>query len=302
MVSFCTECGAKVEQNFKFCPICGSEINFSSSTQKVSDESGSTNTQVIVCFNCGEENSLESNVCNSCGVKLDRTKKAITNLSNNIKANTQIRVEKPKSKKQNKPQNKNKNESTVTVGKKLDSKKILAFIGISIVLVLIILITSGVIDLSGTKTTPTELTPQNQGSGIDLSSISKINELKNIVDKNPNNASAILDLANLRFDSGFFEEAAKNYDQYLKLEPKNANARIDMAVCFYNLQQFDKAESEILTALKYSPNHQTGFLNLGVINLAKQNLEKAKECFNKAVEIDPNSEVGKRAKSLLQSH
>src|SRR3989304_1995563 len=142
MLSFCTECGAKVEQNFKFCPICGSEINFSSSAQKVSDESGSTNTQVIVCSNCGEENSLESNVCNSCGVKLDRTKKATTNLSNNIKANTQIRVEKPKSKKQNKPQN--KNESTAIVGKKLDSKKILAFIGISVVLVLIILITSGV--------------------------------------------------------------------------------------------------------------------------------------------------------------
>ena len=75
-----------------------------------------------------------------------------------------------------------------------------------------------------------------------------------------------------------------------------------MAVCYYNLQQFDKAESEILTALKYSPNHQTGFLNLGVIYLAKQNLEKSKEWFNKTVELDPNSEVGKKAKSLLESH
>lgn len=302
MVSFCTECGAKVEQNFKFCPICGSEINLSSSTQKSSDEVASIKTQVIVCSNCGEENSLESNVCNSCGVKLDKTKTATVTVSNNIKASTQVKIEKPKSKKHNKVQNKNKNESAVTVGKKLDSKKILAFIGISLALVLLVLIASGVIDLSGTKTTPLVVPQQNQGSGIDLSSVSKINELKNIVEKDPNNVSAILDLANLRFDSGFFEDAAKNYEQYLKFEPKNANARIDMAVCYYNLKQFDKAESEIMTALKYSPKHQTGYLNLGVIYLAKQNMEKAKEWFSKTVELDPNSEVGKKAKSLLESH
>jgi cytochrome c-type biogenesis protein CcmH/NrfG len=301
MVSFCTECGTKLELNFKFCPICGSEINSFLVSPKL-DEANSITAQVIVCTNCGEENSLESNVCNSCGVKLNKTKTASITISNNVKANSKVKIEKPKSKKFNKPQNKNKNESTVIVNKKLDSKKILAFVGISIGSVLLVLVASGVIDLSGSKTTPTVMAQQNQGSGIDLSSISKINELKNIAEKDPNNASAVLDLANLQFDSGFFEDAAKNYDQYLKLEPKNANARIDMAVCYYNMQQFDKAESEILTALKYSPNHQTGFLNLGVIYLAKQNMEKAKEWFRKTVEIDPNSEVGKKAKSLLESH
>jgi len=302
MVSFCTECGAKVEKNFKFCPTCGSDINLFSSAQKSLDETIPTTEQVIVCTNCGEENSLERNVCSSCGVKLDKTKLATVNVSDNTKVNAQIKNEKSKTKKQNKPQNKNKNGSAETVGKKLENKKILAFVGISFAVVLLILIASGVIDLSGSKSTPVEVTQQNQSSGIDLSSISKINELKNIVENDPNNASAILDLANLRFDSGFFDDAAKNYDQYLKFDVKNANARIDMAVCYYNLQQFDKAESEILTALKYSPNHQTGFLNLGVIYLAKQNLEKSKEWFNKAVELDPNSEIGKKAKSLLESH
>ena len=46
MVSFCTECGAKVEQNFKFCPTCGSEINLSSSAQKNLDEVASIKSQV----------------------------------------------------------------------------------------------------------------------------------------------------------------------------------------------------------------------------------------------------------------
>src|SRR4030066_1339430 len=300
MVSYCTECGAKVELNFKFCPICGSEINLSSSQQSL-DGTLSRTEQVIICTNCGEENSLESSVCNSCGAKLDKTKTAAVKISNDVKANRQAKIEKPKSKKHNKPQSKNKNEPAVTVAKKLEGKKILAFIGISIALVLLVLIASGVIDLSGSKTTPIVVTQQTQGPGIDLNSISKINELKSIVEKDPNNATAILDLANLRFDSGFFEDAAKNYEQYLKFNPKNANAQIDLGVCYYNMKQFDKAESEILATLKYSPKHQTAYLNLGVIYLAKQNMEKAKESFRKTVELDPNSEVGRKAKSLLES-
>jgi TolA-binding protein len=302
MVSFCTECGAKVEQNFKFCPTCGSEINLSSSAQKNLDQAASTKSQVRVCSNCGEENSIERNVCSSCGVKLDKTNLVTVNVSDNIKASTHTDNQKSRTKKQDKNQNKNRKEAPSKDEKKFDNKKILAFIGISFVVALLILIASGVIDLSGSKTTPIEFAQQNQGSGIDLSTVSKINELKSIVEKDPNNSSAVLDLANLRFDSGFFEDAAKNYEQYLKFDETNANARIDMAVCYYNMKQFDKAESEIMTALKYSPKHQTAYLNLGVIYLAKQNMGKAKEWFNKTVELDPNTEVGKKAKSLLESH
>lgn len=301
MLSYCNECGAKVEQNFKFCPICGSELNFSASQQSL-DDYISTTGQVLICTICGEENSIESNMCNSCGAKLDKTKTAAIKISDNVKANKQAKIEKLKSKKQNKPQRKNKNELAVNVEKKLDSKKILALVGISLALVVLVLIASGAIDLSGSKTPPIEVSQQIQSPGIDLNSISKINELKNIVEKDPKNAGAILDLANLRFDSGFFEDAAKNYEQYLELNPKNANAQIDLGVCYYNMKQFDKAESEILEALKYSPKHQIAYLNLGVIYLAKQNMEKAKEWFNKTVELDPNSEVGKKAKSLLESH
>src|SRR3970282_1727432 len=86
MVSFCTECGAKVESSFKFCPICGSAINLSSSQQSL-DKTVSKTEQVIICANCGEENSFESSVCDSCGAKLDKTKTAVVKLSNNIKVN-----------------------------------------------------------------------------------------------------------------------------------------------------------------------------------------------------------------------
>ena len=77
------------------------------------------------------------------GVKLDKTKLATVTVSNNLKANTQVKIEKSKTKKQSKPQNKNKSELTATAVKKLDSKKILAFIGVSFGFVLLVLIASG---------------------------------------------------------------------------------------------------------------------------------------------------------------
>ena len=301
MVIYCVECGAKVELNFKFCPICGSEINLSSSDLSSGNKTSQMG-EVIICSNCGDENSLDSSVCHSCGIKLHRSKTSSVAVTEQKKIDSKPNNVISKPKKHLKQQSKNSVEFSTPKAKELESKKILVLVGVIAGVILLILIASGIIDLSGSKPDTTLVNQQNQSSGIDLSSITKINELKSVVEKDPSNSTALLDLANLRFDSGFFEDAAKNYEQYLKFDPKNADARIDMGVCYYNMQQFDKAESEVLAALKYSPKHQTGYLNLGVINLAKQNVEKAREWFNKAVEIDPNSDIGKKAKSLLQTH
>lgn len=296
MVSYCTECGAKLDRSFKFCPNCGLEINssVSSNEQMV--------TYVVVCSNCGDENPAGSTVCNSCGVKLSNSKIINAVVQPKTKSDEKVPNKNFKQKKSNKAQIKNVNQTIAAEGKKLEGKRafIIAFVFLAIIS--LILIASGIVDLSSNQPLQTNINQQAQGSGIDLSSLSRINELVSIIQKNPNDANSLLELADLRFDSGFFEDASKNYQQYLSIEPQNPDARIDMAVCYYNLQQFDRAEAEILEALKFAPKHQTGFLNLGVINLAKQNMEKAKEWFNKAVELNPNSDIGKKAKSLLQSH
>ena len=73
MVSYCVECGAKVELNFKFCPICGSEINLSSSDLSSGNKTSQMG-EVVICSNCGDENSIDTSVCHSCGIKLDRSK------------------------------------------------------------------------------------------------------------------------------------------------------------------------------------------------------------------------------------
>ena len=301
MASFCTECGAKVEKDFKFCPVCGNEIN---NFSEKDDQKETPTVEILICSNCGEENTLNSIACFSCGVKLDKTKTASVAKSYIVQSEKRVKPKKSESKKKNRPQKNTQDQNATVAVKKLDTKKIIGFVAVSLAIVFLVLVASGMIDFSNTdvNTAPTSNIQQNQSSGIDLTAVNRINELKTIVENNPTNKDALLELANLRFDSGFFQDAAESYNQYLKLEPNNADARIDMGVCYYNLGQFDRAESEILAALKIAPDHQIGYLNLGVINLTRQNLEKAKEWFQKTVEIDPNSEIGKKAKSLLETH
>jgi tetratricopeptide (TPR) repeat protein/predicted RNA-binding Zn-ribbon protein involved in translation (DUF1610 family) len=296
MVSYCIECGAKLEHSFKFCPNCGFEISSSASLNE------QMVTLVVVCSNCGDENSAGNTVCNSCGVKLGNSKIINAIGQPKIKSDEKIPNKNFKQTKSDKASKKNVNQTTTDAGKKLEGKSVLIIAASFLGIIFLIFIASGTIDLSSKSPIQADVNQQTQETGVDLNSLSKINELKSLIDKNPNDSNLILELANLRFDAGFFEEAAKNYQQYLSIQPKNPDARIDMAVCFYNLQQFDRAEAEVLEALKFSPKHQTGYLNLGVIYLAKQNMEKAKEWFNKAVELNPNSDIGKKAKSLLQSH
>lgn len=302
MLNYCTECGAKIEQNFKFCPNCGSELNLSNTLTSPNSQTNLEAVEILICSNCGDENALDSNVCHTCGVKLDDAKKGSSLAPTNKKSAQPNSSGKTKVRKNHRDHGKTKNESPISSEKKLERKKIFIIVGISVIIIGLILIASGVINISENRSVPTEVVEQNQSPGIDLNSINKINELKIIVENDPNNKNALLDLANLRFDSGFFSDAAKSYEQFLNIDPKNADARIDLAVCYYNLQQFDKAEGEILNALKYAPNHQIGYLNLGVIYLAKQEIEKAKEWFKKTVDLDPNSDIGKKAQSLLQSH
>lgn len=300
MNNFCPECGFRLAENFNFCPNCGSEII----TADYSNDSADIKTsdaEVILCENCGDENPLDSVECNSCGVKFYKSKIKTAKSVSKKNIDSQVKVEKTRRPKITKQKSQKREQPQAAVEKKLDKKSMYGLIASVIGIIAVILIFSGVIDLSEDKT-KVAVTQPNINSGIDLSLLTRINELKAQIEREPTNNAIVLELANLQFDSGFFEEASRNYSKYLQTNPQNADARIDMAVCFYNMQQFEKAEAAILEALKYSPKHQTGFLNLGIVYLAQQKVDVAKEWFKKAIELNPNTEVANRARSLLQTH
>ncbi|BDQ02540.1 tetratricopeptide repeat protein [Ignavibacterium sp.] len=241
---------------------------------------------MIKCSNCGYVIQKSDYVfCPKCGTKLSERSSAQS--SKREKTN-------------------NSKQADNAQGKTLDIKIVYASVLGGIVLILLILYVSGVFDATKVPSTNTmnfnNNTQQTQQPGVDLSAIQKINDLEAKVKANPNDHQTLLELAHLRMDSGFYEQAIQNYKTYLKHHPEDADVRIDMGVCYFNLRDFNTAITEMEKALQYQPNHQIGHLNLGVVNLNAGNLEKAKEYFKKAVEINPNTEAGKKAQQLLTSH
>lgn len=206
----------------------------------------------------------------------------------------------------NRDKNNAEDKQTNQAAKSLDIKAIYGLVLGGIILIFLVLYLSGVFDASKIPPANTmnfnNQQPQTQQPGVDLSAIQKINELEAKVKANPNDHQSLLELAHLRMDSGFYEQAIQNYRSYLEHHPEDADVRIDMGVCYFNLKDFNTAITEMEKALQFQPKHQIGHLNLGVVNLNAGNIEKAKDYFKKAVEINPNTEAGKKAQQLLTSH
>lgn len=313
MANFCGNCGTSLTTSFKFCPECGVEIitsdNKKSHTnqQPVSTESTFQKViDIIICENCGDENLPEKEFCDGCGIRLKGTvtQKTIEVKSEKVeppthqKTVTHQKVKKNKRKLKSPPKVESKKDE-----KEFDSKKIYLIASVIVIFVVVILVSSGVFD-SSEPSFPTTNTDPNQstGSGIDLGSIQRINDLEAKLNANPDDTETLLALAHLKNDSGFYDKAIPLYQRYLKKFPENADARIDMGVCMYNLGDYDNAIKEMKKALEYEPKHQIGYLNLGVVNLTAGNVDIAKEWFQKAIELGPNTDVGKKAKDLLNSH
>jgi tetratricopeptide (TPR) repeat protein len=283
-VIYCAECGFKIEGEFKFCPNCGGQIKFGSSSP---NEIPANQDGVIICKNCGEENSVDDSVCFSCGISLNGNKRK---KQNSTKQDTKKQSQK------NTDSKKIDNEEKV-----LDNRKVLMISSAIVVIFIFALIISGVFD-SEVKNTVTQMSNQTSSSGVNLANMEEINKLEAVVTANPDDLESTLHLAHLQQDAGLYEKAITNYKKYLAKNPENADNRVDMAICYYNLGDNTTAINEMETALKYQPKHQIAHLNLGIVNLAARNIDASKEWFKKAAELDPNSEAGKRAQELLTSH
>lgn len=241
--------------------------------------------------------------CPECGVKLEQDYKFCPECGYDLKKNISAKKDNKSKTFQNQSKNKKQPAAIEDNSKGISTVKSLGILGGIIAVILLILFLSGTFDTPVVKQTQqTSSQGMNQSSGVDLNAMNAIQSLESQVKANPGNDKLVLQLAHLKNDSGFPEQAIVNYKQYLEKNPKDADARVDMAVCYYVLKNYTTAISEMKTALKYKPDHQIAHLNLGIVNFAANNTSEGKEWLKKAVDLDPNSDVGKRAQELLNSH
>ena len=128
----------------------------------------------------------------------------------------------------------------------------------------------------------------------------RVQALTTIVNSDPKNVQAHVQLGDAYFDAERYADAIKWYDASLKLDPKNVNASTDLGVSYYYLNQPDRALQQFDYSLQIDPKHAKTLLNQGVVRaFGKQDLAGAAESWKKVIQLAPDSREAQAAKSFL---
>jgi tetratricopeptide (TPR) repeat protein len=129
---------------------------------------------------------------------------------------------------------------------------------------------------------------------------SKASSMKTIAEQNPNDADTRIQLGNMYFDAGRYDEASAWYERALKLRPKDANVSTDLGISYYYRNDPDRALAQFDRSLEIDPRHAKTLLNIGIVRaFGKQDMKGAAEAWQKILEVAPNSEEAQAARQAL---
>ena len=129
----------------------------------------------------------------------------------------------------------------------------------------------------------------------------KVQALTTILQSDPKNANAALQLANVYFDAERWEKAIEWYERTLALEPRNADASTDLGVSYYYTNRPDQALARFEQSLEIDPKHTKTLLNKGIVlAFGKQDLRGAAAEWQKVVDLAPGSPEGQAARRALE--
>ena len=286
----CSVCNADLQKGGRFCGNCGTRIEGELSRELPAREE----TDSFQCSLCGNVNPPGTVYCDACGATM----------APQAASRHTPRLQTPK---QRKPQAPEHSRKTQVLGL-LQSWKVTVGLGVVFLGVLVVVALSrNPNDPFGENKTPVpRISSPETGPAL-----REIEQLQKVVDANPNDMDATLQLANRLHDIKFFPRALTLYQRYLKVNPANVDARVDLGICYFELGLADssrrpeymrEARREMEKALTENPKHQLAYFNLGIVSLHSGSIEEANTLFKKCFDLNPNSETGKRAQQLYSQH
>jgi tetratricopeptide (TPR) repeat protein len=129
----------------------------------------------------------------------------------------------------------------------------------------------------------------------------RVQQLTTILNSDPKNADAAVQLGNTYFDAERYPDAIKWYEQALTINPRNADASTDLGVSYYYSNRADDALKQFDNSLRIDPKHTKTLLNQGIVlAFGKQDLDRAAAAWRKVVELAPNSPEAQAAQRGLE--
>ncbi len=129
---------------------------------------------------------------------------------------------------------------------------------------------------------------------------SRASAMKTTAQQNPTDAVTRVQLGNMYFDAGRFQEAADWYEAGLKIHPKDVNASTDLGIAYYYMNQPDRALKQFERSLVIDPAHSKTLLNTGIVRaFGKQDLKGAAEAWQRVLVVAPGSDEARAAQQAL---
>lgn len=130
-----------------------------------------------------------------------------------------------------------------------------------------------------------EGSPADGGSGGPA--MAEVRELSERIKNNPNDAEAIVHLANMNFDIRNWRRAEELYVRYLELRPGDPDVMTDLAVCYKESGELEKALDTVRQVQKASPTHWPSVFNEVSVLLDLGRPAEAREALARLQQMQP---------------
>ena len=140
------------------------------------------------------------------------------------------------------------------------------------------------------------------GAGQGAPAMAEIQQLREFVEKNPNDLQAVRKLADLNFDIQNWQRAQELYSHYLELKPNDPDVITDLGITYRGLQQYDKAIDLFNQAKKLEPGHWQAYYNeVVVLAFDLKKTAQANQVMGQLQQLQPaNPDVAKLAEALAK--
>jgi hypothetical protein len=128
-----------------------------------------------------------------------------------------------------------------------------------------------------------------------------LTDLRGRVQRNPNDLSALVSLANLYFDAAKYPQAIVYYKRALVLDPANPDTRTDYATALHGTGDDLRSLHELATVLGAHPNFVEALFNEGIVANAIGRRTEAIAAFRHFLQVAPSDQRAGDARTALKN-
>jgi len=128
------------------------------------------------------------------------------------------------------------------------------------------------------------------GANVMATVFAKVGELKGALEANPRDRSALVELGNLYYDAGKYDQAAPLYERALAIDRKDPNLLTDTGNAYFLLGNTEKARPLFEEAQKGFPDHWQSAASLFFLAVTVKNPTLAGDALDRVRTLNPSFE------------